>query len=186
MGILASIPLARKFLLAVAMLFFGVFVLGMSFSSTKGKLSPITYPGQDAQKPFAKLMTSQMVPGNPLYLVLMARDRVELTLITDPVQNAWKRAELADARMQTSIVLIHSGEVELGINTMSKAEQYLATAADLLRANDPSQLVKLEAVMIEHHEIMTELKQNINDADKSHLDQVLDFNTIMIQKITPR
>ncbi len=183
MGILATMSLSKKLLLAAFMICFASGILALSLQSTNTGSQAFTVPST-AQQPMAKLVFNEMIPGNPIYALHMMRDRIRLQLTKDPVKNAWLQVEYANRRMETATLLIDRGEASTAISTLAKAQIYMGQAAEILTRIDPSQLAPLKLNLLEHRKQLEAAKSHLTNTDTSRLDNLIDYNASLIQTIS--
>lgn len=180
---MAAISTRQKALAAVVLLTLAVFILGLSLQSSNTGFSPALYPSS-TQRPLAKLMSHEMVPGNPMYTLLMVKDRVVLEFTFDPIENAWLRVEYANRRLEYAQTLLENKEEVLAITTMAKAQIYLGQAVELVQKHDAGQLEKLRAILLEHQVALRTTKELLTDSDKARIDQLIGYNASLVQTIS--
>jgi hypothetical protein len=182
-GILAAISTKKKIFLAVGLVVLAFFILAMSLQSSNLGFSPVQY-APTTQQPLSKMLSREMIPGNPLYLLLMVKDAVVLDLTLDPMKNAWLRVEYANRRLGYAKTLLNKHEGPLAINTIAKAEIYLGKAVELIQRNDPSQLSALQGILVQHQQALRDAKAQLSDEDQARVDSLLHYNESLVQTIS--
>lgn len=182
-GILAAISTRKKIFLAVGLVVLAFFILATSLQSTNAGSSLVSY-APTTQQPLSKMLSREMIPGNPLYTLMMIKDRILLDLTFDPVQNAWLRVEYANRRLGYAKTLLNNNEGASAINTMAKAEIYLGKAVELIQRNEVSQLPKMQTILLEHQRVLRESKQHLSDEEKARVDSLLNYNASLVQTIS--
>ena len=71
-----------------------------------------------------------ILPDHLLYPLKMVRDRIMLFLTTDPLKKAELYLLFADKRLEAGRMLIEKDKLDLGLETLTKAEKYLEQAVD--------------------------------------------------------
>lgn len=194
----------RNITLVVALIIFGVGVLGASIWQTSAqsasqnyKLTPITTQGatesvqgqatEVAEEDYFVAYPSPptypgILPDHPLYFLKMIRDRILLFLTTDPLKKAELLLQFADKRVRAAEALImEKNKVDLGITTLTKAEKYLERAIDQERiaqqaGKDTSAfLEKLCQATLKHEEMMLGFKEKIPDTGRPVYDSALQY-----------
>lgn len=183
MGILATLSGTKKLFLAGGMIVFASCILALSLQSTNAGSSAFTLPST-AQQPMSKFVLREMIPGNPMYALYMARDRIVLELTKDPVQNGLLRVEYANRRMETAKILIDRDETAAAVSTLAKAQIYMGKAVELFTTYDQSKLPQLKVQLLEHRKQLEAAKAHLINADPSRLDDLIGFNASLIQTIS--
>ena len=175
---------------SVLALLFGFLILFSSFRSSGLGTSVSGFDVKD-QKPLAKLLEKRIIPGNPFYIFLMARDKVRLLIIKDPKVRSQVMIEFARDRLLSSIDLYSTGEHQVALATLMKAEVYLGRAAEeLLKTrkdgvsiaqNDLRAL--LDAIDV-HIQSLQSMKQTFTDSEKVQCDQLLNYTMSLRDSLT--
>lgn len=163
-------------------LLFGICILIASFHASNlgsGNLESLDVKGQ---RPLAKLLEQRIVPGHPIYMVLMVRDQVCLFVTKEPTERSRLMIEYARERLLSALDVSSTGEHQLALATLMKAEVYLGRAAsELLKTrsgnDDISQndlRLLLEAIDI-HIQTLQSMKQTRTDSEKVQFDQLLNY-----------
>jgi hypothetical protein len=71
-----------------------------------------------------------LLPDHLLYPLKMVRDRIMLFLTTDPLKKAELYLLFADKRLEAGRMLIEKNKLDLGLETLTKAEKYLEQAVE--------------------------------------------------------
>ncbi|MCJ7792416.1 MAG: DUF5667 domain-containing protein [Candidatus Marinimicrobia bacterium] len=71
-----------------------------------------------------------ILPDHLLYPLKMVRDRIMLFLTTDPLKKAELYLLFADKRLEAGRMLIEKDKLDLGLETLTKAEKYLEQAVE--------------------------------------------------------
>ncbi|MDZ7586566.1 MAG: DUF5667 domain-containing protein [Patescibacteria group bacterium] len=119
-----------------------------------------------------------LLPDHPLYWLKMVRDRVQLWLTTDSLPKAEKLLLYADKRLGAGWALIEGNKQDLGITTISKAENYLEQAVNLAQKlgggeEEVKFKAKLEKAVKKHEEVLnliegkTEVNQLLEEVEVS-------------------
>jgi hypothetical protein len=108
-----------------------------------------------------------ILPTNPLYPLKMARDKIILFLITDPVKRAQFNLLQADKRMEAAIFLVNQDKKngKLAVMTIEKGENYYhdavqqATSLQKEGRNVNDLLLNLDHAATKHIMLMTDLQK---------------------------
>jgi hypothetical protein len=110
-----------------------------------------------------------ILPDHPLYWLKMVRDRIRLSLTSDPAGKIDLLVLYADKRLGAGRALIEGNKKALGLTTITKAEKYLETAALSLKTLDNNQPAKtalqnkIIASAVKHRQVMELLKPQLPD-----------------------
>lgn len=77
-------------------------------------------------------ISGPILPDHPMYLGLMAKDRVVLYL-TSASEQPQRKLQYARQRYDSAVALLEKGEVALAISTLSKSQHYVLDAAQQAR-----------------------------------------------------
>lgn len=72
-----------------------------------------------------------VIPGNPLWYLKAARDKVWLLITTNEDKKAELNLLFADKRLGMALQLFRSGKTGLGFTTLTKAEKYLEKSSSI-------------------------------------------------------
>lgn len=120
-----------------------------------------------------------ILPDHFLYPIKMIRDRIRLSLTTDPLKKAEQFLLYADKRLGAAKALIEGGKQELGLTTLTKAEKYLEQAIIQERtAREKSKetiafLEKLLKATLKHEEVILNINEKLNN---SAVEKLLDYS----------
>ena len=121
-----------------------------------------------------------ILPGNPLYLAKMGRDRISLWLTFGPQAQAQKLLLYADKRIASAQILVNKGQLEGAIGLAFKAEEYAYQAADRLPKTSDNSISSLKETMIrsnlKHKEILTEINLQLGTQIPDNFRAALDYN----------
>lgn len=166
---------------SILALLFGFSILLMSFRTFNLGREGESLDVKD-QRPLAKLLEKRIVPGHPIYLILMARDQVQLFITKEPKDRSRLMIEYARDRLLSAIDLYSAGERQLALATLMKAEVYLGRSADELlktRQGDESlsqeDLQALLTAIDIHVESLKNMKDTFTDSEKVQGDQLLNY-----------
>lgn len=122
-----------------------------------------------------------ILPNNPLYPIKMARDKIVLFLITDPVKRAKFNLLQADKRVAAGALLLKEDKKNeaLAITTIEKGENYfhesMTQSFQIKRegreVNEFSR--QLEKAVDKHIQVISDLKKNISHANSERIGIVL-------------
>ncbi len=112
-------------------------------------------------------LSGPILPDHPMYVGLMARDRVVLSLTPAPEQPL-RKLEYARKRYDSAVALLDKGEADLALSTLSKSQHYVLQAAQQAREQGWQQqspnlfaqqvdesLYRLAVLLEEHPELRT-------------------------------
>lgn len=115
---------------------------------------------------YAFAFPGSILPGSILWPIKAGRDRLWYLVTT----NGGKKAELnllfSDKRAISALKLFEKGEYQLGVTTLSKAENYLRLASNIekenrIKGNNTSEFVTtLARASIAHRLLIEEIMQN--------------------------
>ncbi len=184
----------RRLLITVLVLYFArLFVVAPVFavsSNAPPAAVPLTTPSIDYALPYPG-----MLPDSPFYFLKVARDRIMLWIIRDPIQRSFYGLLLADKRLAAGQVLINTGKTSLGVTTVSEAEVYFRQAVqeDLnVRNRDTADLTaKLTVSGSKHAEIINNLGTKLTGPDFDNLRKAYQDNQDSLSRVkellvTPR
>ncbi|MBI5151465.1 MAG: hypothetical protein HZA34_02730 [Candidatus Pacebacteria bacterium] len=181
-------PLTWRYL--ILSLFVGLFACIILFLSLRSSDSLTKQPSDlYATRPLAKLLGGKIIPGNPLYLFYMARDRIRFITEHRPQERYLLLVEYARSRLLAAQELIRYDEVSLGITTLAKAEVYLGLAVETLLKYHPEQTIdqhqinQLFTALTIHEQYMREIHDALSDTQKTELDKLISYNLALQQTL---
>lgn len=110
-----------------------------------------------------------ILPDHPLYWLKMARDRISLALIREPLVHFEKLLLFADKRIGAAEVLIKGRKFFLGVSTASKAEIYLERAVaefEALQKQGQTTAIlndQIEKAVAKHKEVLGNLEKETTE-----------------------
>jgi len=122
-----------------------------------------------------------ILPDHFLYPVKMIRDRIWLSLTSDPLRKSELLLRLADKRIFSAKMLIEKEKADLGVETATKAEKYLERAIEqekLAREKGKdtvSLLQKLSLATQKHEEVLLEIREKVSDTAETIIDEALKY-----------
>jgi len=141
--------------------------------------SPPTYPG--------------ILPDHLLYPLKMIRDRILLFLTTDPLKKAELLLQLADKRVRAAEMLItEKDKVDLGMETLTKAEKYLERAINQERIaqekgkDTTAFLEKLSYATRAHERAMMRFEEKVSNQARPAYDNALQYTRRGYQQVRER
>ena len=129
-----------------------------------------------------------ILPDHPLYWLKMARDRILLLLMNDPLQKFDRLLLYADKRLGAAKVLIEGNQLGLGVTTATKAEKYLERSLEefekLRQAEKatPELEDRFEKALLKHTEVIEKLLEKIPDQTKPALEKSLEISKLGYQE----
>lgn len=122
-----------------------------------------------------------ILPNNPLYPIKMARDKIVLFLITDPVKRAKFNLLQADKRVAAGALLLQENKKNeaLAITTIEKGENYFHEAMNQAfqikrEGREVNGFMRVLASALEKHvQVITDLKKDISKANSKKIDEAL-------------
>lgn len=128
-----------------------------------------------------------ILPSHPLYWLKMIRDRIKIYLTKDPINRFYLYILLSDKRLSSGLILIKSGQFQLGTTTITKAEKYLnkATIYLLDNLNQPEKnshlFYQTVKTFFKHKKEIISIYPYINDDQKNILNNLIETNESLIQ-----
>lgn len=117
-----------------------------------------------------------ILPDNPLYFLKAFRDRVVSLLITDTMKKVEFMVLTSDKRMFAGLMLLEKEKYDLGIETLSKSNNYMheaLVAFTTFRKTHKDQASSLKGKLYnsvrKHKELAEKQKTSIPDQYKSRL-----------------
>lgn len=133
-----------------------------------------------------------ILPDNPLYFLKVARDRILLFLTRDAIKKVQLNLLLSDKRLVMGQLLLETGNVELGIQTITKGEKYLLLSSlglgELKKQNNlpPGLSDKVDLASKKHEEIIMKLITLTSDENyRKRLNDALGITHQARQQIAP-
>lgn len=125
-----------------------------------------------------------ILPDHGLYPFKMVRDRLRLWLAHQPEEKFHLQLLYADKRIGAAQVLVAGGKSELGLDTAVKAEGYLSQAvATANRLNQATIWQQLALASHKHHQVLTEMKQELQGEENDRIAEVTKFNQDIVDTI---
>jgi len=110
-----------------------------------------------------------VLPDSPFWEVKAIRDKIWLSITTNPTRKAELMLLFADKRLGSAKELFDKGNINEGITTLSKAEKYLEESLAQEKKNrsiglDTAEfLIRLSKASLKHYEVMEEIKAMVAD-----------------------
>lgn len=166
----------------------GLFVAASTFIVTPVFAQVATPPTKQdlaspgtAQKVEYVLPYPGILPDHPLFALKQLRDKILDFLIVDPLRKAEFYMLQGDKRLGMGVMLIDTGKAQLGVQTISQGEAYVAKAATTLMGvktsgkEVPAYLLdRLNKSMVKHEEVLTETLGKVTGAELAELQTSLD------------
>ena len=130
-----------------------------------------------------------ILPDSSLYQLKALRDKISLTLTTDPLKKAEKELLYADKRIGAAQALVAGGKSSLGVTTATKAEKYLEqSVADAISVkksgrDSKSLLGTLTKAIAKHLEILDTLKIHVGGDEMAALDTARATTALLSEKV---
>lgn len=169
----------KKILVIILALVFASGILGISVVKASLSPTPTTIVIEEPKSVDYFLAYPGILPDNILYPIKMIRDRIWLSLTSDPLKKAEVLLLFADKRLGAAKALIDGNKQDKGITTLTKAEKYLdqAIAQEKVAANKGKDTgafkEKLIKAQLKHEEILLELKTKVDDTGRSVIEDIL-------------
>lgn len=162
----------------------GFLVLFISLLSTSNTIEFRLFPGNNRQKPLSALLSSEILPGNPAYLFVAARDWYRIFSAQSDGERLALYIAYADRRLSNAEKLLKLRENARAVTSVSKAELYLGRAVDLLETQ-PSLMGKetLLHILSSHYFTMYALRTHLTDAERSQVDAMMEYNALLRQRV---
>jgi hypothetical protein len=133
-----------------------------------------------------------ILPDHLLYPLKMIRDRIMLFLTTDPLKKAELYLLFADKRLEASRMLIEKGKLDLGLETLTKAEKYLEQAIDQEKVAQQAGkktedfLNRLSLATRKHEQVMLSFEEKISTTTKPVYEKALQYAREGQQRVKER
>ena len=130
-----------------------------------------------------------ILPDHPLYWLKMLRDKIVLSLTSEPQSRFDRLLLYADKRIGAAEVLVKGRKFDLGVSTTLKSENYLEQAVQQLQQlsknNKATAMMKgqAEGAVAEHRRILEKIKKETN-IDQGIIKQMLELNSKIKKEIT--
>ena len=170
----------KAFLFVLVMIFLPLTFFSISSYSTQTATAnekvayQLPYPG--------------ILPDHPLYILKVARDRLQDVTTRDPIQKAKLYLLLSDKRAAMAIALVQKGKIKPAISTLSKGEKYFLQIPQLIKTakqqggEAPDGLIlQLKLSSQKHQEIIDNLLRELPQGELDSLQEIKNINT-QIQK----
>jgi hypothetical protein len=186
-------------------IFFGFFALSFSFlvlfvsifrsASIKYAFSPVSASSfsRKIDIPFDYNISypGSIMPDNILWNIKVIRDRVWLTLTSNPVRRAELLLMFADKRLISSYELFYRKEPDLAVAVLTRAEKYLEQAAMEERLaykqgfDTCGVLFKLENSTIIHRKVVEEVMKTAPEEARPIISRACDYPKRMYTEVHP-
>ncbi|MCL5798089.1 MAG: DUF5667 domain-containing protein [Patescibacteria group bacterium] len=179
----------RLFIAIFCLLFIFIFpqvsVYAVLSKTTEASIPSITLtptPSVEYTLPYPGIL-----PDSPLYFLKVLRDHILLFFTKDSVRKVQLNLLFSDKRLVMGQQLWDKNEYNLSIDTITKGEKYLLTAAvelnDIKKTGDlpPGLADKLDLAAKKHEEIINGINANSND--KNYSKRLLDALGVTHQAI---
>jgi len=169
----------RSFALILAVLIFSWGILFVSLGKIMALTEPINSPTPTSVDYY--LAYPGILPGHFLYPIKMVRDRIWLSLTTNPLQKARLLLLFADKRLGAGKALIEEEKEKLGISTLTKAEKYLERAViqgEIARQKGEETrtfIQNLRKAAKKHEEILLGLQEKVSQEGKDVIEGILRY-----------
>lgn len=129
-----------------------------------------------------------ILPDNPLYKLIVLRDKIILLITGDVQKKADYHLLLADKKIQMAQILVDKGEINLAKDTTLKAEDEITQLTFELKGKytKPSKDLydRLQRASQKHQEILTQIINKVSSKDKKTFETVLGFSKRNADELT--
>jgi hypothetical protein len=154
-------------------------VLAFSYERFVGTVTPLDERAKATAIPVGQqltyLMSRPILPDHPLYVLKMLRDHLAL-MTSPPAEVIPLRLTFANSRLTAAQLLLSRGERMQALTTLTKAEKYIFSAADLYAQLSPSQKQQVTPALVStiqlHKQQILLLKPKFTDAQKATIDML--------------
>lgn len=101
------------------------------FSASSKPTPPTAEAGVEPQIDYVFVYPGGILPDSPFWYLKALRDRIWLTVTTNPMRKAELSVLFADKRLLASEKLFKNNKPQLALSTLTKAEKYLENASEL-------------------------------------------------------
>jgi hypothetical protein len=199
----------RNVTLVMALLFFALGILATSIWQTAAqsvsenyRVTDVSEEGLDGVQEQATEAAQEEVsyflaypgilPDHLLYPLKMIRDRILLFLTTDPLKKAELYLLYADKRLEAGRMLIEKGKLDLGLETLTKAEKYLEQAVDQEKVAQQAGkktegfLNRLSLATRKHEQVMLGFEEKITGSAQPIYEKALQYAREGQQRVKER
>lgn len=125
-----------------------------------------------------------LLPDHFLYPVKMVRDRIQLSLASQPEKKFELYLLYANKRIGAAKVLVFGNKQELGIDTAVKAQGYLSKALEAAqRVDQPDTWYELNQAAKIHQGIIEDMITHVGNDDISRLQTLRDNNQEILKTV---
>lgn len=186
----------RRFLLAIALLFFasGILITSIlrtalpSYASSQGSVTS-TDLNASAQRVDYYLAYPGILPDHFLWPIKSARDNIWLFLTTDPLKKAELYLLLSDKGIGASQVLIEGGKGKLAVNSAQQAGKYLQEAlkSEEIARNKGVEvsgfLDRLALASLKHREKLQEMEKSAPEDLRNDLSRTIEYSKKVFEEL---
>lgn len=167
---------SRAFVSAVA-IFFGIVILIISLFTTSKTVEFRMNLSSHDQRPIRELFTTNILPGTPLYPFSVIKDWSILFLSQNEDEKIERMISISDKRISNAQKLTEIGDIDYVSSSASKAELYLGRASEICRVQPALPgCVNVLSTLIDHKEQLIKLRDHLNDAERSQIDSIIEYN----------
>lgn len=131
----------------------------------------------------------RILPDSPFWTAKVIRDKMWLSLTTNPLKRAEKLLLFADKRLASSKILFERKKPELAVSTLSKAEKYLEQAVKqeriaAERGMDTGEFLdKLAIASLKHRQVIEEEFSIAPEDAKPVMTETLNYPKQMFEEV---
>lgn len=195
----------KRIAVILSSVFLALFILSVSVLRA-ATVSYSFYPEKDGENKDSKILgesavkevayilpyAGSILPDSPLWPFKAVRDRIWLTLSTDPSKRAELMLLFADKRLNASRLLFEKGKAEVAYSSLTKSEKYLDQAVKLAKVNSQNGVdtralySHLAYASLKHREVIEQIMQIAPEDAKPKIAQTLNYskNAYRESKIT--
>lgn len=133
------------------------------FSGPNGRGDTSVLGAKTVNIPYNLAYPGKVLPDSPLWMIKALRDKIWLTITTNPGRKAELKLLFADKRLVMSKILFEKEKFDLGYSTLTKAEKYLEEASSQEKMNrnegeDTSEFSRVLAyASLKHRQVIEEI-----------------------------
>jgi hypothetical protein len=163
----------RKIVLTTSALVLAILILSISIlrtASVRYEFYDVKRVGDqkilgetDERIDYFLVFPGNVLPDSPLWPLKALRDRLWLSLTTNPSRKAELKLLFADKRLGSAQILFERNKPEIGLSTLTKAEKYLEEAGNQEEENrknglDTSEFLdRYSKASLKHYQVMEEI-----------------------------
>ncbi len=167
---------SRVFVSSVA-IFFGIVILVISLFTTSKTVEFRMNLSSHDQRPVKELLTTNILPGTPLYPFSVIKDWVVLFLSQTEEEKIHNMIVISNKRISNARKLIEIGDVDHVSSSASKSELYLGRALEICRMQpELSGCSDALVTLKDHQRQLIGLRDHLNDAERSQIDSIIEYN----------